>query len=327
MKDNVLRKVLITGIAGFAGSHLAERLSGPFEVWGTHIDGNNANLDGIGGLNLICCDLLDDKAVSEAVASVRPAVIVHLAAQSTPAYSFENPAETLRNNIFSTLNIFEAAALVCPEAVIINVGSGDEYGDAREADLPLKETAELRPLNPYSVSKVTTDLLGFQYWKSKGLNIVRCRPFNHIGPRQAPHFVAAAFARQIAECEAGLKDGNIITVGNLESAKDFLDVRDVTAAYELLIEKGKSGEAYNICSGRAVKIRWMLETLLSFSKETIGVVEDAAKMRPTDSLAICGDASKLRALGWAPRYPLEEGLRLLLDYWRAKTRRAGESVF
>ncbi|MBI5885221.1 MAG: GDP-mannose 4,6-dehydratase [Deltaproteobacteria bacterium] len=315
-----MRKVLITGIAGFVGSHLAERLSGSFEVWGTHIDENNGNLDGIGGLNLIRCDLLDAKAVTEAVSRVRPAAIVHLAALSTPAYSFENPAETLRNNIFSTLNIFEATAKACHEAVILNIGSGDEYGDVREADLPLKETAQLRPLNPYSVSKVTTDLLGFQYWKSKGLNIVRCRPFNHIGPRQAPHFVAPAFARQIAECEAGLKDEKIITVGNLESSKDFLDVRDVTSAYELLIEKGEYGEVYNICSGRVVKIRWMLETLLSFSSESIEVVEDAAKMRPTDSLAIYGDASKLRALGWEPHYPLSEGLRALLDFWRLKTR-------
>lgn len=314
-----MQKVLITGIAGFVGSHLAQRLSSSFEVWGIHIEEGHPNLDGINGINLIRCDLLDSGAVNEAIARIRPAAIVHLAAQSTPAFSFDNPAETLRTNIFSTLNIFEAAAKACPEAVILNIGSGDEYGDVREADLPLKEMAELRPLNPYSVSKVAADMLGFQYWKSKGLKVIRCRPFNHLGPRQAPHFVASEFAKQIAECEAGLKN-KTLNVGNLESAKDFLDVRDVTAAYELLMEKGRHGEVYNICSGQAVKIRWMLDTLLSFSTERIEIVEDAGKMRPTDSLAICGDASKLRALGWEPRYDLSDGLKALLEFWRVKVR-------
>lgn len=317
-----MRKILITGIAGFAGSHLAERLSSRYDVWGVHIDENLENLAGIDGLNLMNCDLLDYDGVVKAFGRVKPAAIVHLAAQSRPALSFENPAETLRNNIFSTLNIFEAAASACPEAVILNIGSGDVYGEVAESDLPVKETAELKPLNPYSVSKVTGDLLGFQYWKTKGLKIVRCRPFNHLGPRQASHFAATAFARQIAECEAGVRADKVIKVGNLESSRDFLDVRDVTAAYELLMDKGVYGQAYNICSGKAVKIRWMLDTLLAFSLEKIAVVEDAGKMRPTDSLDVYGDASKLRALGWEPRHPLVDGLRALLDFWRIKVRQA-----
>jgi len=315
-----LQKVLITGIAGFVGSHLAQRLASSFEVWGIHIEDAQPNLDGIGGLNLIHCNLLDVNAVNDAFTRVRPTAIVHLAAQSAPGLSFNSPAETLRTNIFSTLNIFEAAAKACPDAVILNIGSGDEYGDVREADLPLKETAELRPLNPYSVSKVATDMLGFQYWKRKGLKVVRCRPFNHLGPRQSPQFVASDFARQIAECEAGIKKEKALKVGNLESAKDFLDVRDVTAAYELLIEKACYGEVYNICSGQTVKIRWLLDTLLSFSTERIAVTEDPEKMRPTDSLAICGDASKLRSLGWEPSHSLADGLKMLLEYWRAKVR-------
>lgn len=311
---------MITGIAGFVGSHLAQRLSDSWEVWGIHLEDAHPNLDGISGLNLVHCDLLNSDAVNAAVERIRPAAIVHLAAQSTPAFSFDHPADTLRTNIFSTLNIFEAAAKSSPEAVILNIGSGDEYGDVAAADLPLKETAELRPLNPYSVSKVAVDMLGFQYWKSKGLRIVRCRPFNHLGSRQAPNFVASDFARQIAECEVGIKSEKVLKVGNLESAKDFLEVRDVVAAYELLMEKGVYGEAYNICSGKVVKIRWMLDTLLSFSTEHIDVVEDSGKMRPTDSLAICGDASKLRSLGWEPCYPLSDGLAALLDYWRVKLR-------
>ncbi|MBI5562035.1 MAG: GDP-mannose 4,6-dehydratase [Deltaproteobacteria bacterium] len=315
-----MRKLLITGIAGFVGSHLAERMMTKAEVWGVHIDEGLDNLVGMGALNLLPCDLMDGKGVAEVFKRVRPGAIVHLAAQSRPALSFDNPAETLRNNIFSTLNVFEAAASVCPEAVILNIGSGDVYGEVNEAEFPVRETAELRPMNPYSVSKATADLMGFQYWKSKGLRVIRCRPFNHLGPRQARHFVAPSFARQIAECEAGARPDMVIKVGNLESSKDFLDVRDVVAAYELLLDKGACGEAYNICSGKAVKIRWILDTLLSLSAAKIEVSEDAGKMRPTEAMSIYGDAGKLRALGWEPRYPLVDGLAGLLDYWRGKTR-------
>ncbi|MDO8425946.1 MAG: GDP-mannose 4,6-dehydratase, partial [Deltaproteobacteria bacterium] len=234
-------KILITGVAGFVGSHLAERLGKRGELWGTHLDDNLRNISGVKGLNLIKCDLLDAKAVREVIEKVRPRKVFHLAAQSVPSVSFTNPAETLKVNIFSTLNLFEAMIESAPDALILNVGSGDEYGDVEEKDLPLKETAPLRPINPYAVSKVAQDLLAFQYWKSKGLKAVRCRPFNHFGPRQSDVFVTAAFAKQIAEIEAGIKKDKVINTGNLEASKDFLDVRDVVSAYELLIDKGESG--------------------------------------------------------------------------------------
>lgn len=316
-----MRKVLITGIAGFAGSHLAERLLSRYEVWGLHIDANLSNLAGMKGLNLIECDMTDYGKLRAVVEKLKPHGVYHLAGQSMPSFSFSHPGETLKTNIFSTLNLFEAIAECSPDTVILNIGSADEYGDVKEGGLPVNEGAELRPLNPYAVSKVTQDLLAFQYWKSKGLKAVRTRPFNHIGPRQSPSFVTAEFAKRISEIEAGVASEKTLMVGNIEAAKDFLDVRDVVAAYELLVEKGAHGEVYNICSGRAYLIKDIAEKLISLSTAKIEIVRDPSKKRPTDTLAIYGDNSRMRSLGWEPRRAFDETLRDLLDYWRERVGR------
>jgi GDP-4-dehydro-6-deoxy-D-mannose reductase len=317
-----MRRVLITGITGFAGSHLAESLSGKAEVWGTCLDDNIENVTGIPGLKLVSCDLLDYKMVESAVEQARPDEIFHLAGQSNPSLSFGSPADTLRTNIFSTLNLFEAALNKAPAASILNIGSGDEYGEAAPEELPLRESAELKPLNPYAVSKVTQDLLAFQYSKSRNLRAVRCRPFNHFGPRQSEQFVCSAFARQIAEIEAGVKREKVLRVGSLESFKDFLYIKDVVAAYELLMERGTVGEVYNISSGDPVRISAILNEILSFSSERIEVATDPGKLRSKETPAVYGDSSKLRSLGWSPRYGLREGLKELLDFWREKVRNA-----
>ncbi|MBI5586992.1 MAG: GDP-mannose 4,6-dehydratase [Deltaproteobacteria bacterium] len=316
-----MRRVLITGITGFAGSHLAERLTGRAEVWGTCIDDNIGNISGVPGLKLVRCDLLDPGMVSAAVEQARPDAIFHLAGQSVPLFSIGAPAETLRINIFSALNLFEAALEKAPDAVILNIGSGDEYGEVRPDELPVNEGAELRPLNPYAVSKVAQDLLAFQYHRSRNLKVVRCRPFNHYGPRQSEHLVSSAFARQIAEIEAGIRTEKVLKVGNLEASKDFLYVKDVVAAYGLLAEKGEPGEVYNISSGNPVKIRTILDTLLSFSRERVEVATDPARLRSKEPQAVYGNSAKLKALGWAPEYSLHDGLKELLNFWREKVKR------
>ena len=313
-----MRKVLITGIAGFAGSHLAERLLPASEVWGLHIDANLSNLAGMKGLRLIECDMTDYGKLCEVIERLKPHAVYHLAGQSLPAFSFGHPGETLKTNIFSTLNLFEAITCCSPETVVLNIGSADEYGDVDKGCLPVNEKTELRPINPYAVSKVTQDLLAFQYWKSKGLKAVRARPFNHIGPRQSESFVTAEFAKRIAEIEAGKIAEKTLLIGNPDAAKDFSDVRDVVAAYELLVEKGKPGEVYNICCGHAYSIGELAGKLISLSTEKIEIVRDPSKKRPTDTLAIYGDNSRMRALGWAPRRTIEETLAALLDYWRAR---------
>ena len=313
------KRILITGAAGFTGSHLAERLSGGAEVWAMDVCGDPVNLSGIlPEGRFIRCDLLDSSAVLEAVSEIRPDALFHLAAQSIPSVSFDRPEETLRTNIFSTLNLLEAVKRASPATVFLNAGSGDEYGDVEERDLPVKETSELRPENPYAVSKIAADFLSYQYWKSEGLSVVRLRPFNHFGPRQSERFVASSFARQIAEIEAGIREDRSLKVGNLESSRDFLHVRDVVSAYVILMEKGTYGEAYNVCSGRAVKIRELLEELLKLSKERIEVVEDKGRVRAKDSKAKYGDPAKLKALGWSQSVTLKEGLKDLLDYWRGR---------
>jgi len=312
-----MSKVLITGIAGFVGSHLAEHLSAKDEVWGTYIGDDLGNLEGVGA-QLVECDLLDADRVRETIREIRPEKVFHLAAQSLPSISFANPASTLRVNIFAALNLFEAMVEVVPDSVLLNIGSGDEYGEVAPTSLPVKETEELKPLNPYAVSKVTQDLLAFQYAKSKGLKAVRCRPFNHYGPRQADSFVCSSFARQIAEIEAGVIKDKVLKVGNLDAAKDFLYVGDVVRAYELLMEKGEYGSVYNVCSGYAVKIRTILDTLLSLSGESIALVQDENKKRPTDTVALYGDRERLTGLGWEPVFGLEKGLSELLAYWRGR---------
>ena len=182
----------------------------------------------------------------------------------------------------------------------------------------------MKPLTPYAVSKIAQDFLAYQYWRSRGLKTVRCRQFNHFGPRQSEAFVSADFAKQIAEIEAGVRAEKIIRVGNLGAEKDFLDVRDVVAAYEVLADRGECGAVYNICSGRAVKIQRILDILVSFSTEKIEVAQDARKMRRADTRVLYGDASRLRSLGWTPRYGLEEGLEDLLDYWRERVKATGK---
>lgn len=315
-----MRRALITGIAGFAGSHLAERLKGRMEIWGVIVDDNTANIAHIGGLNLVKCDLLDYKSVLNVIERARPDVVYHLAGQSAPAQSFKNPRETLNVNIFSTLNVFEAVRGASLTPVIVNIGSGEVYGEASVDELPVKETALLRPVNPYAVSKAAADLLAYQYWRAFGMKIVRVRPFNHFGARQSEGFVASAFAKQVAEIEAGVIKEKVIRTGSLDAVKDFLDVRDVVAAYELLGEKGEYGGAYNVCSGRTVRISEILSTLLSLTEEKIGHEIDPSRLRAAEASVMYGDAGRLKALGWSEGYTLSETLRSLLDYWRARVK-------
>lgn len=195
--------------------------------------------------------------------------------------------------------------------------SSEEYGLVYEKELPIKETNPLRPLSPYAISKVAQDMLGFQYFKSYGLNIVVTRAFNHTGVRRGEPFVTSNFAKQIASIEKG-KQKPVIKVGNLEAIRDFTDVRDVVSAYWLALEKCKPGEVYNICSSKGYKIRKLLDILLSYSKMKVKIEQDPERMRPSDVPVLIGDCTKFKeATGWAPKIPFEETLQDLLNYWRA----------
>ncbi|MGH2498474.1 MAG: GDP-mannose 4,6-dehydratase, partial [Candidatus Limnocylindria bacterium] len=349
-------RVIITGVTGFAGSHLAEHIvaeQADVSLYGTYrwrspmenledlarrglldvVEGRYSGGAGLrdeaerrGRLTLLHTELTDPGSVEKLIAAVQPQRVFHLAAQSFVQSSFDEPAATLNNNINAQLNLLEAIRRHDDQIRVHIAGSSEEYGLVHEDEVPMKETNPLRPLSPYAVSKVTQDKLAFQYFKSYGMHLVVTRGFNHTGPRRGPIFVTSTFARQIAEIEAGLHEP-VIHVGDLTSKRDWTDVRDMVRAYWLALERGESGESYNVGSGKTWSIREMLDMLLSHSTVKIRTREDPARLRPSDVPILWADTSKFRAAtGWEPRIPFDRTLRDLLDYWRARVARGAQGA-
>jgi GDP-4-dehydro-6-deoxy-D-mannose reductase len=314
--------VLVTGIAGFVGSHFAEfALSRGAVVVGSQLPGSSDdNIQHVRDrLEVVECDLCDAAATSRLVERARADWIIHLAAQSFVGVSWTAPAMTLSTNILSQVNLLEAVRETAKPPRFLVIGSSDEYGQVEESDLPIGEDVPLRPLSPYALSKVTQDLMGYQYWKSYGLPIVRARAFNHEGPRRGDAFVTSSLARQIAEIEAGSREP-VIYVGNLKARRDYTDVRDIVRGYWLLLQDGQPGEVYNLCSEKAWSIEAVLGVLLEHARvKNIEVREDRARMRPADVPVLVGDGAKIRkAVGWRPEIPFDRTLRDVLDDWRRR---------
>jgi GDP-4-dehydro-6-deoxy-D-mannose reductase len=314
-------RILITGVGGFAGSHLADHLlAAPdptLEVWGCDLSGRRRPYHP-NGLRTLAADLRDPAGTRALVEQIQPERIFHLAGQAYVGESWANPWATLETNLRSQVNLLEAVLAARLEARILVLGSAEEYGRVAPEDLPIRENCPLRPDSPYAVSKVAQDLLGLQYHLSRNLPVIRVRPFNHIGPRQNRRFVAPAFASQIAAIEAG-RQPPILRVGNLAARRDFTDVRDMARAYALALEQGQPGDVYNLGAGRSWSIRELLETLLQFSTAAVTIETDPARLRPSDVPEMRCDASKFRALtGWTPRIPFEQSLRDLLDHERGQ---------
>ncbi len=315
-------RILITGITGFVGSHLAEYALAKESVevygtvrWRSRMDNVEHIQDRI---HLLDCDLRDYVAVKRTLEEVKPEYIFHLAAQSFVPTSWKAPAETLTTNILSELNLLESIRDLKLDTRIHVAGSSEEYGLVFEDEAPIKEDNPLRPLSPYAVSKVAQDYLAYQYNQSYGIFTVRTRAFNHTGPRRGQVFVTSDFSRQVALIEKGKKEP-VIEVGNLEARRDFSDVRDIVRGYWLSLEKGEPGEVYNLGSGRAVTIQEMLDLILSMSDVKIEVQQMPERMRPSDVELLLCDYSKLnRATGWEPEIPLEKTIKDLLDYWRER---------
>ena len=316
-----MRRVLVTGVTGFAGSHLVDYLlpRGDCELFGIlRWRSRTENIEHFRDrITLLECDLRDATSTMDTIDKVRPDWIFHLAAQSFVPTSWSAPSESLTTNVLAQVNIFEAVRrLGLLETRIQLACSSEEYGMVHPDEVPIKETNPLRPLSPYAVSKVAQDMLGYQYWMSWKVDSVRTRGFNHEGPRRGPVFVASDFAKQIADIEKGRKRP-VLHVGNLEAQRDFTDVRDMVRAYVLALEKCEPGEVYNICSGKAWTIQKLLDHLLSLSKAKITVEEDPARLRPSDVPILLGDNSKfVKATGWQPTIPFEQTLKDMLEYWR-----------
>lgn len=311
-------KVFISGIAGFAGSHLAELLLREnYEVYG--LIRYRSKLDNIQHiipqLKLVYGDLRDSHSIEQLMQDITPDYVFHLAAQSYVPMSWKAPVDTMETNVVGTINLFEAVRKLDKETRIHFAGSSEEYGLVREDECPIVEEQPLKPLSTYGVSKITGEKLCYQYVKSYGMKIVSTRAFNHSGPRRGEQFVTSNFAKQIAEIENGAEP--IIHVGNLTAQRDFTDVRDMVRAYLLAIKVCQYGVPYNICSGRAISIESLLNRLLSMSKVKVEVVQDADRMRPSDVPVLQGDCTLFKnATGWERSYSLDETLNDLLDYWR-----------
>ena len=316
-------KALITGITGFAGSHLADFLLAEcpdVEVAGTHRwRSRTENIEGLEGrVELFETDFRDYTSVQATLARFRPDLIFHLAAQSFVPSSWIGPAETLTTNLIGQTHLFEAIRSLDLDPVVQIACSSEEYGLVKADEVPIRETNPLRPLSPYAVSKVAQDYLAYQYFQSYGMKCVRTRAFNHTGPRRGDVFVASNFAKQLATIEAGLAEP-ILRVGNLEAIRDFTDVRDMVRAYWLAATRADPGEVYNIATGEGIRIQVLLDQLLAMVTVEVRIEPDPERMRPSDVEILIGDSSKFReCTGWEPRIPLEKTLRDLLDYWRGR---------
>ncbi len=315
------KRVLITGITGFAGSHLAELLvsKSEFIIFGTHVsDHHLENLANIRELvNLYKVNLLDSEEISRIVAEIQPDVVYHLAASTSVSDSFKNPAEVLTNNITSEVNLLEGIKKnKLFHTRILVISSSHVYGDVPLIDQPIDENVEFKPDNPYAVSKIAQDYLGLSYFLAYKMPIVRLRPFNHIGPRLSPQISISRFAKKIVEIEKGESDP-IMKVGNLDSKRDFTDVRDMVKAYFLAANHGIPGESYNLGTGKVYSIKDMLDKLLGLTSATISIEIDKDLFRPSDIMELRCNPDKFKKLtGWNPEIEITQTLQEMLDYWR-----------
>jgi GDP-4-dehydro-6-deoxy-D-mannose reductase len=314
-------RVLITGISGFVGSHLAEYLTAgqpEAEVFGLRRWRSEVGAAALHApaIRIVEGDLLDASSLLRAVQASSPDVIFHLAASSSVASSWDTPAEMVQVNVLGTLHLLDAVRQASPGARVVLACSAEAYGPVSAEELPIRESQPFRPVSPYAVSKAAVDMLGYQYFRSFRLETVRLRFFNHCGPGQPARFVVSSLARQVAEIEAGLRAAEV-RVGNVDVRRDFVDVRDAARAYWLAATRGKPGEAYNVAGGRAHAIREVLEKLLQLAGAKVQVISDPNRLRPTEIPVLEGDATRFReATGWRPEIPFDQTLSDTLAYWR-----------
>ncbi len=313
-------RILVTGVTGFAGGHLAEALlarRGADVVGVSRTGAWPGPLRHLAGrVELRACDALDAAALEALLRDVRPDRICHLAGYARTGRSFDEPEAAWDGNLTTTRRLYEAVARWGGRPRILFIGSGLIYGSGGEDGRPPDEAAPLLPRSPYAASKAAADLVSYQVYCAAGLDVVRARPFNHVGPRQAPEFAVAHFARQVVEIERG-RQPPVLQTGDLRPLRDLTDVRDTVAAYLLLLENGRAGEAYNVAGGQGRSMQTVLERLLALAGLSVEVRQRTELVRPTEPSVVRADASKLRReTGWEPRFTLDETLADTLDYWR-----------
>ena len=294
-------KLLLTGSDGFVGSTLLRYRSCVTLVDEGHF-----------------VDLRDVGKLTRAIGAIRPDAVIHLAAQSFVPKSFADPRETYEINFLGTLNLLTALRDAGFAGRFLYVGSGDSYGLVSEENLPVTEEHPLRPRNPYAVSKVAAEALCYQWSQTEGLDAVMTRSFNHIGPGQSDRFAVSDFARQVAEIRKGRQEP-VIRVGDIDVTRDFTDVRDVVRAYLLLLDHGRKGETYNVCSGAEQSLRALLTRLLELAGVEARVEQDPSRLRRAEQRRMCGSNEKLRLdTGWAPEHSIDASLADIINDWETK---------
>ena len=318
-------RFLITGVTGFVGNHLAAELRAhddSAEIWGlTWGEYDRRSLESAApGIRLLAGDLVDRESVKPILAKAQPDVIYHLAAATSVARSWDSVARSLEINAIGTAHLFDAILGSGLDPVVVVSSTAEIYGRIKDTDTPVTEDQPLAPISPYGTSKVAQDLLTAQFHTGRGLATVRLRFFHLTGPGRPPHFVASSFARQIARAEAGLAP-RTINVGNLDSVRDFTDVRDAVRACRIAADRNHAGRVFHVCTGRETTITKVLDLLLAMSECEISVEVDGDRVRRSDIPWLVGDPSRIKAAtGWRAEIPLEKTLKDLLNWWRQRER-------
>ena len=318
-------RYFVTGIGGFAGTHLAERLlEDGHTVTGSvrerrafpRLEALAARHSAFDPVTLACADVAEGDALARAIAAARPDGVFHLAGIAFGPRAASDPARALIVNTLGTRNVLVAVQSEAPAARVVIVGSSDVYGAAADTGEPIREDCPLRPVSTYGLSKAAADMAAFQHWWESGLAVIRARVFNHTGPGQSDDFVCSDFAHQMVRIEQGLAPP-VLRVGNLRTERDFSDVRDIVRGYAVLMERATPGEAYNLCSGQGVSIGEIVDHFRAEVRVPFELVEEGMRLRRREIPRVVGDAGRAQALGWHPTIPLRQSLRDLLDFWRA----------
>jgi GDP-4-dehydro-6-deoxy-D-mannose reductase len=295
------------------GRALVSRLAGAgYEVWG--VDRSDAD-PSLKGKRYLHGDLTDGEFVASVLEDAKPACVVHLAAQSSVAKSFDEPTTTLQDGTAPALHILEHVRREKASVRVLLIGSADEYGSVSPAQIPVREDVPVNPESPYALAKAIQNHYGRMYAKLYRVDTMMTRSFNHTGPGQRDAFVLSSFAKQVSEIRRGKREAEI-EVGNLDVRRDFLDVRDVCDAYVVLLKKGRMGETYNVCSGQSYRVGDLLRELCALAGVHVAIRVDVARLRPVDTPELRGDPSKMsQHTGWTTKIPIQETLKALLDYW------------
>ena len=308
-----MSRILITGGTGFVGKHLIQFLKPQSSSIAVLASGGSSSPEPDVDYHEV--DIRDRDAVRSVVGKVEPNKIYHLAGVSALDVSWSNPQLTYEVNVFGANNLFNAAMELPSPPRILNISTSQVYAPSSR---PLNEDSSIRPDNPYAASKAMAELLTVGYRRHNTGGIVTARAFNHTGPGQPPSFVLPSIAKQFAEIEAGMKPPKLI-VGNIEVKRDFTDIRDVVRAYRALLDRGKPGEIYNVCSGSATSLADIIQMFQSISTTKVTIAVEEARVRRDDVPHICGDRKKIQELtGWCPRISLHEMVASLIDYWRSR---------